>query len=370
MSSQGSVDTADAGWKTLLTITVFCAIALYNVVELNIITFNTFKRRSGLYFWSFLIAVNGIAPCAIGFILKDHGLSPSPYLDVTLIIVGWMGMVTGQSVVLYSRLHLVMHDRTRLRLVLSMIIVNAIICHIPTSILIYGANSPNPHPWDFIYNIYEKIEVTIFFVQELILSGCYIYSTISFFRLAAARHGKSTSQMMTHLVWINIVIILADVTILGLEYASFYSIQTAYKCFVYSVKLKLEFRVLNALIDLAKSRRASSNELGAGAHHCYWRAGDEGIYDGTGHRGNVVDFDTFKSSLNRSRDDGKGDGAESCYDVRIYADDGGNDAVDPAGITVMTTTEVSTSEVAPWATTAALENEEGDLSQRRSQLEV
>ncbi|KAL6402651.1 hypothetical protein AUP68_14105 [Ilyonectria robusta] len=35
-------------------------IALYNVIELNVIIFFIFKRKSGLYFWSFFFATWGI----------------------------------------------------------------------------------------------------------------------------------------------------------------------------------------------------------------------------------------------------------------------------------------------------------------------
>ncbi|KAH6639991.1 hypothetical protein BKA67DRAFT_492840, partial [Truncatella angustata] len=235
-----------------LAVTAFCSIALYNFVELNVMIFTTFKRRSGLYFWSFLVSTSGIAPYAIGFLLKDLVLSPSKYIDLTLIVVGWTCLVTGQSFVLYSRLHLVMRDRDKLRLVLAMIITNAVICHVPTTILVFGANSPNLDSWIVPYSIYEKVEVTLFFVQEMILSGIYLYQTFSFFRFESALHGKTVNKVMVHLVWINILIIVLDITILVLEYANFYNIQTAVKGMIYSIKLKLEFRVLNGLIELTK----------------------------------------------------------------------------------------------------------------------
>lgn len=38
-------------------------------------------------------------------------------------------MVTGQSMVLWSRLHLVCHSRWKLRAALALIITNAVLCH-------------------------------------------------------------------------------------------------------------------------------------------------------------------------------------------------------------------------------------------------
>ncbi len=162
-------------------------------------------------------------------------------------------MVTGQSVVLYSRLHLVLWDVAQLRLVLAMIIVDAVICHIPVIVMVYGANSSNPGPFVSAASIYKKVQVTIFFIQELIISGLYIYETIKLFRPEVDFRGKTARHMTNHLLNVNTFIIILDIIILGLEYSGRYSVQTSYKAFVYSIKLKLEFNVLNQLVDLAQS---------------------------------------------------------------------------------------------------------------------
>lgn len=237
----------------------FLAIAVYNFVELNFIIATTFKRRRGLYFWSFVVATWGVAIYSIGFILRDFAPLTNPYLFVTFIVVGWCPMVTGQSMVLYSRLHLVLYNPRVLRGVLAMITVNAIICHIPTIVLIYGANSANPEPFITPYSVYEKFQVIMFFLQEMTISGLYISETTKILRIAeAAGHDRSRTRMMRHLIWVNILVGLFDIAILATELADFYSIQTAYKAFAYSVKLKLEFSILNRLVDFARSRTASS----------------------------------------------------------------------------------------------------------------
>lgn len=50
-------------------------------------------------------------------------------LIVVLASLGWPLMVTGQSLVLYSRLHMLFIERRTLRLVLAMIIFNALAIH-------------------------------------------------------------------------------------------------------------------------------------------------------------------------------------------------------------------------------------------------
>ena len=250
MADSGISKDSTATWPAMFAIIVFISIALYNVIELNFIILATFKKRRGLYFWSFLAATWGIAVYAIGFLMKDIQVG-SNVLYVTLIVAGWCSMVTGQSVVLYSRLHIVLRDRKKMRMILAMIVFNALICHTPIIVMVYGANSANPEPFLLPYSIYEKVQVTIFFIQELILSGIYISATVKLMKLeASVRSG--TRRIMNHLIYVNIIIVFLDITILALEYAGLYDIQTAYKALVYAVKLKLEFSILNRLIELTQ----------------------------------------------------------------------------------------------------------------------
>jgi len=170
----GIANTGPPDEATTITIACFLALALYNVLELTFITFATFKQRGGLYFYSFLTSTWGIGLYSVGFLLKHLKLSTISILYVTLIVIGWCCMVTGQSVVLYSRLHLLLRNRKTMRALLIMIIVNAFVCHGPIIVMVYGANSANPDPFVGPYSIYEKVQVTIFFIQELIISGFYL----------------------------------------------------------------------------------------------------------------------------------------------------------------------------------------------------
>jgi len=253
MPDAGIGKTSPTSLSTTTAISCFIAISFYNVIELVYIIFATFKKRGGLYFWSFLVSTCGIGLYGIGFLLKDVESSIQSSIYVTFIAFGWPAMVTGQSVVLYSRLHLVMQIPSRLRLVLIMIILNAAICHIPILVMVYGANSNNPTPFLLPYSIYEKVQVTIFFLQELIISSLYISQTVKILRPEGNVRGRASRQVMIHLIYVNVIIVFLDLTILGLEYSGLYDIQTAYKGLVYSAKLKLEFSILNRLVDLIKN---------------------------------------------------------------------------------------------------------------------
>ncbi|KKY30767.1 putative integral membrane protein [Diaporthe ampelina] len=242
----------------------FLTVAFYNVIELNVIIYSSFPRRTGLYFWSFVVATWGIAVYSVGFLTKDLSFIRNGFVYGTFIVVGWTCMVTGQAMVLFSRMHLLVRDKRILRTALVCIVVNAVIGHVPTSIVLYGSNSPHPDRWLEPYAIMERIHVTIFFLQELAISAIYIVATTKLLRYksrssssaaASPKASASARRFLGHLIKINVMVVVLDITILALEYAGLYVIQTAYKGMVYSVKLKLEFSILNSLVDMTRAHR-------------------------------------------------------------------------------------------------------------------
>ena len=79
---------------------------------------------------------------------------------------GRYAMVTGQSVVLWSRLHLIVSGEKGVRILRWtqwMIIVDAIVLHVPTTVLTFGCNG-SAHTDSFVrvFNVYEKIQMVGF----------------------------------------------------------------------------------------------------------------------------------------------------------------------------------------------------------------
>lgn len=310
---------------TLTAIIVFVSLSLYNIVELSFIIVATFKRHSGLYFWSFVVATWGIAPYGVGFMVKALQLPCPSWVYSTMIVVGWCCMVTGQSVVLYSRLHIVLRNESQLRLVLIMIIANAIICHVPITVMVYGANSSNPVPFIKPYSVYERVQVTLFFVQEGIISALYIRETVALMRArrygGMSREKGGTRWLMTHLIVVNIIVIMLDVGIVALEFSSLYDLQTAYKALVYSIKLKLEFSILNRLVELTKGGTS----------------GHDSSYARTMGEVSGVQMETFDGDRHRkNKKAGMGNTVHVRSTVRASAEH-----AKPTGASVVMTTEIS-----------------------------
>ncbi|KAJ5787679.1 hypothetical protein N7457_002669 [Penicillium paradoxum] len=258
-----------------ITFTTFLALALYNSLELAVLIFATFKRYEGLYFWSLLLAgLLGVVPQSVSFILKYFDFAPL-WFTLTLSTIGWYFMVTGQALVLFSRLNLVVQNRNVQRFVLGMIICDAIALHIPTTVLTYGSNFIGSSMWVHAYTIMERIELTGFCLQETIISGLYIFHSVKILRLLPPM-GNNTDPgraILYQTLAINFLIILLDVSLMTMGFLDYFVIQTTFKSFVYSLKLKLEFGVLGRLLSLMRSRR---HQVDGHQSHSASRKGNSG----------------------------------------------------------------------------------------------
>ncbi|KAB8073309.1 hypothetical protein BDV29DRAFT_157701 [Aspergillus leporis] len=257
-------------------ISVFIAIAWYNAAELIVLCLSTFKFYRGCYFWSLFIASLGLFPVCLGYIFFIFGLGIPRYVAISFIIVSWPCMVTGHSLILWSRLHLIIQSKRVLRATLAIIIVDAIIFHISVTVLLYGSLSNNILLADRFakgYNVMERVQLIVFCVQELLLSGIYLWETAKMLRLHPSQlHYK----ILTQLLVINIFIIILDVAVVGIQFAGYYSLQVSFKPLAYSIKFKLEYAILGRLIAIAKSPSNSepfpSSSLGSNGPVESWSA--------------------------------------------------------------------------------------------------
>ncbi|KAH7126595.1 integral membrane protein [Dendryphion nanum] len=243
--------------STTLTVIVCSALALYNALELELLVFTTFQSYSGLYFWSLVLASFGIIPYVLGFMIEYFRLSYMA-LGIAIDSTGWVLMVTGQSVVLYSRLWLVFGGghRKLLKAVKWMIIVDAIVFHGTTMIVVYGSHyGTNRQNFGQAYNYVERVQMVGFCIQEFILSGLYIWKSLD---IISTSHNKRSHRLMWQLFSINVIIIILDIGLLAIEFKSMHVLQQTVKGVTYSVKLKLELAVLNKLVELSTANSRAS----------------------------------------------------------------------------------------------------------------
>jgi hypothetical protein len=232
---------------TSLMVVVCSTASLYNALELVLLIFTTFKRYTGLYFWSLLLSSVAVIPYSVGYVMVYFKVT---YLGVGVGIntPGWVVMITGQSVVLYSRLHLVLHNRRILRWVLWMIIFNGVVWHPMATVLNYGSiYAKDSANFTAVFAVVEKVQMTCFCAQEFIISGLYLFETA---RLLKVVSNENTRSIMWQLFVINVIIVGMDIGLLALEYKDLRVLEQTFKGAIYSVKLKLEFAILGKLVTI------------------------------------------------------------------------------------------------------------------------
>lgn len=193
--------------------------------------------------------------------MKQNNVGHNANLYNVLLTVGWVLMVPGQSMVLYSRLHLISPNLHLLRLILWTIILSAICLCVPTVTLnLRQYTTKNPTIYTRGYSIMEKIQMVLFTLQEIFISCVYLCETRKLMLVIC--DGK-TRKWMWQLVAMNLLLVLLDATLLTMEFLNLYMIQTTFKSLLYSFKLKIEFGVLSQIVRIIqRGARDATPELG------------------------------------------------------------------------------------------------------------
>ncbi|KFY32526.1 hypothetical protein V493_00116 [Pseudogymnoascus sp. VKM F-4281 (FW-2241)] len=248
----------------IATLGAFIGVTWFNSLELIVLIFFTFHSYKGTYFWSMLITtVMGVLVHSIGYLIKDFDLTTATWVPITIVTIGWWTMIIGQSCVLYSRLHFVVTDKRILRFVQGMIITTIFVLLIPTTVLTYGSNFSGSDTFLEGYIITEKIQIIGISVQEIIISGLYIYGTSQILNLNKVGDNQS---ILLQLLLINFIFILMDIGLIATQYTNLFTYQTTLKGLIYSIKLKLEFAVLGRLVHIVNrhNRKPDSHPEGTG----------------------------------------------------------------------------------------------------------
>lgn len=222
-------------------------ISIYMAVLVDLKALATFKRYNTLYFWSLLVTSWGIVFHSLGVILKWFVGSCPWQLHTAFSAVGWWCMVTGQSLVLYSRLHLAVRDKRILRAVLIMIIVDFCLFQVPTTLQKFMSTRAHAGVWLHVYHVYERIQLVVFTLQELIISIIYIRAAVIWLSPSDPEGMRHTKHF---LIYLNVLCIALDIAIVCEVSTSQWLYEEASQSLAYAIKLTLEFAVLNKVMEV------------------------------------------------------------------------------------------------------------------------
>jgi len=218
-----------------------------------------------------LLSTLGTIIITISHILNH--LVDEPVLGLWLEATGWIGMVTGFALVLYSRLHILITSRRILRLCLAIIIIDALLCHTPVIVA-----SVYTGPYRAIMFRAGFSLAVLFVLQENAFALLYIYA---FIRFVGGWRGRpwerEASALLKQLVLAEVVVFCTDAVPLSLLYTQAYIPREAIHPFCYAVKLSVEFWILNNLVRYSRARQVVVDEVeGAQPQEQQQR----GLYDG------------------------------------------------------------------------------------------
>ena len=170
--------------------------------------------------------------------------------SLVFAMLGWVGTVTGFAVVLYSRLHLVTRNRMLLRSILCMIIFSVFAFHLTTMIAQIGVVTKHQPYWISWYPAMEKMQIVGFAVQETIISTIYVYQT---HKLLGGSYNATTRKSIRLLIIVQVLCVALDIPFIVLAFMDLFIIKVTLASFAYAIKLKMEFLVLNNLLEISRN---------------------------------------------------------------------------------------------------------------------
>jgi len=125
--------------------------------------------------------------------------------------------------------------------------------HTSTTIVRFAVYYGNDQPqfraaWSYL----EKFQMTVFMLQECLISAIYLYETTKLLRIMKR---NTTRRTISELFTINVFIIALDIGLLVVEYLDLLVYEQTFKGAIYSIKLKLEFAILGKLVKIVRNGR-------------------------------------------------------------------------------------------------------------------
>jgi hypothetical protein len=240
-------------WYSLIA--VFTALACWSTIHLTIRILFFFKRYKGLYFWSLIITTWMLSIREVGFLMRWVAPHVPWQFSLFLAEIGWTCMVTGYSIVLWSRLSIIVENRRVIWGVFAVIMFDGIVFHTSLWILQYGLSSNKGaarQPWLKIVNPFERVQVTVFTVQECGISALYMWGVWRLLQEQVHRT-KRIRHVLSLLFVVQTITIAMDIAVCVLDVAGYFTLKAIIHSWVYGIKLELEFVVLNQLVDIAKT---------------------------------------------------------------------------------------------------------------------
>jgi len=227
-----------------------CAIEVFIMIGI------TFRRRTGLYFWSMIIT-NAAQLCVnISSMLKFWVLVDSClWIPLTLDVASELCYSLFGFLILYSRLHILSASQRTLRFVLGVIVAEVLIVEITQEVLYAGSTLLPLSNFASTYNIWWRLEVCVYTACDLSLSGIYIFHANSMWSSAENQRQYS---VLKHILFLMAFLILIDISNIVLTFTINSPVLVGIQGFLFAFKLKVEIWTLNQLTEMSRAALEAS----------------------------------------------------------------------------------------------------------------
>jgi hypothetical protein len=218
----GSCDLGDGALitgNTALAAAAFLGMGLLCGFETLFLVWKTFRRRSGLYFWSLVIAtiseiIVNASNILYFWVLQNECLS----ISWGFSIIATFCFVLFEYLVLYSRLDLVFTSQKRMRYLLGVIAAEIILVEFPLLVISFLSDaSLSSTKYAMLYDRMWKIEAVTYMVVDCILSLTYIVQVKSIWNKES---GPGVRSILRDIVAMTIFVIGIDILNVGLVFVS------------------------------------------------------------------------------------------------------------------------------------------------------
>ncbi|KAL3474739.1 hypothetical protein BJX99DRAFT_260158 [Aspergillus californicus] len=225
-------------------------IAAYNTIVLFVWIFNFFKSWRGLYFWIILATTISIGLFTVIATLACFNIAPYQFSAVGIALL-CSCVFTCQIFVLYSRLNLIAHDLL-IRIVFWALIITSVFIFVPYMVTLLGF-AADPERFLGPERMWDKVVAFSTVVRELMLSVLFLYQALHQLQPILAVKRRAGCKFITHLVAFIIISAVMDAGVLATVFVRVGYIGLPYICASSSIKLIMEFGILNKLVDLLEA---------------------------------------------------------------------------------------------------------------------
>ena len=167
--------------------------------------------------------------------------------------IGWICMVSGFALVLWSRLGFILGSRQIRRYLLWMIIFNGVVFH--TAMTIFAATAKHWHvqakpitaKFLKIQSTFERIQIVAFNGQEIFISSLYIRAAYRYLRDSNVAGSSSSRRRirrtMILLLVCQAVVVLVDIALITIDHMGLLRVKNMLHSFVYCVKASRSLQI-------------------------------------------------------------------------------------------------------------------------------